>query len=120
VPTFFSLTPNDAQEYRQALFTQIHEIVFHGNGGYDWHTVYTMPMWLRAFTYKKIAEHHENQNKAQNGNTANDMEKGRDILKQAQRQDPANAQKNRYSDKFTKSSPKSNVPDFITSKVQKG
>lgn len=32
----------------------IHEIVYHGNGGYDWHTVYEMPVWLRTFTYNKI------------------------------------------------------------------
>lgn len=32
----------------------IHEIVYHGNGGYDWYTVYEMPVWLRTFTYNKI------------------------------------------------------------------
>jgi hypothetical protein len=34
----------------------IHEIVYHGNGGYDWQTVYNMPIWLRLFTYNKIKE----------------------------------------------------------------
>ena len=59
--TFFGLTP----EYRQNLFSQIHEIVFHGNGGYDWHTLYNMPIWLRNFTFKKIEEWYEKQNEAQ-------------------------------------------------------
>jgi len=36
----------------------IHEIVFYGNGGYDWHTIYNMPIWLRTFTYNKIKEHY--------------------------------------------------------------
>ena len=61
---FFGLT----QEYRFNLFKQIHEIVFHGNGGYDWHTIYDMPIWLRTFTYNSLkkyyddqAEQHENQ-----------------------------------------------------------
>ena len=36
------------------LFTQIHEIIFHGKGGYDWNTVYSMPIWLRKFTFFKI------------------------------------------------------------------
>jgi hypothetical protein len=49
---FFGLT----SDYRAALFRQIHEIVFHGNGGYDWHTVYNMPIWLRRFTFKEIYE----------------------------------------------------------------
>lgn len=34
----------------------IHEIVYHGNGGYTWETVYNMPIWLRTFTYKKIKD----------------------------------------------------------------
>jgi hypothetical protein len=34
----------------------IHEIVYHGNGGYDWQTVYDMPIWLRLFTYNKIKD----------------------------------------------------------------
>ena len=58
--TFFGLTP----EYRLALFTQIHEIVFNGNGGYPWETVYNMPIWLRRFTFEKLREHYEKQKEA--------------------------------------------------------
>jgi len=54
---FFGLTP----EYRSSLFSQIHEIVFHGQGGYDWHTIYNMPIWLRNFTYKKLEEYYKKQ-----------------------------------------------------------
>ena len=43
----------------------IHEIVYHGKGGYDWHTVYNMPIWLRRFTYGKIREFNEQQAEAQ-------------------------------------------------------
>tara|TARA_R110000782_G_scaffold217480_2_gene304917 strand:- start:45 stop:275 length:231 start_codon:yes stop_codon:yes gene_type:complete len=43
----------------------IHEIVYHGKGGYDWHTVYNMPIWLRGFTYGKIREFNEQQAEAQ-------------------------------------------------------
>ena len=52
--TFFGLTP----EYRFTLFSEIHEIVFHGNGGYDWYTIYNMPIWLRKFTFNKLKEHY--------------------------------------------------------------
>ncbi|NKB47121.1 MAG: hypothetical protein GKR77_04965 [Legionellales bacterium] len=119
MPTFFSLTPNQAVEYRHNLFTQIHEIVFHGQGGYDWHTVYGMPMWLRNFTYKKIVDHYEEKNKQNSGTSSNDLEKGRDILKQAQRNDPSNANQKKSTDKFKKTSPQINVPDFVTSKAKK-
>ena len=56
--TFFGLTPT----YRANLFSQIHEIVFHGKGGYDFDTVYSMPIWLRNFTFRKIQEFYEKQN----------------------------------------------------------
>ena len=58
---FFGLTPS----YRPSLFQQIHEIVFHGNGGYDWNTVYNMPIWLRKWTFQTLKEHYEEQNDAQ-------------------------------------------------------
>jgi hypothetical protein len=50
---------------RESLFRQIHEIVYHGNGGYDWHTLYNMPIWLRNFTFKAIQEHMDKQVEAQ-------------------------------------------------------
>jgi len=53
------------------LFKQIHEIVFYGNGGFDWHTIYNMPIWLRKFTFNQIQIHYEKEKeqieKSQNG-----------------------------------------------------
>jgi len=69
---FFGLTSDIAPQARAAVFTQIHEICFHGKGGYDWHTVYDMPIWLRRFTFNKINEHYSKEKeqieKSQNGN----------------------------------------------------
>jgi hypothetical protein len=61
---FFGLTPKIIPEVRKQLFTQIHEIVFHGKGGYDWNTVYNMPIWLRKFTFFQIQEHYNKEAKA--------------------------------------------------------
>ena len=55
--TFFGLT----QPYRLSVFSQIHEIVFHGKGGYTWNDVYNMPLWLRKFTFEKIREFYEKE-----------------------------------------------------------
>lgn len=63
-PTFFGLT----QEYRLSLFSQIHEIVFHGKGGYDWETIYNMPIWLRRFTFEKINKHYKELKEMQEDN----------------------------------------------------
>jgi hypothetical protein len=60
--TFFSLTPEEAIPYRNNVFTQIHEIIFHGKGGYDYNTIYNMPIWLRKFTFHKINKWYEEQN----------------------------------------------------------
>ena len=52
------------------LFQQLHDIVFFGRGGYDWYTIYNMPIWLRKFTAKmieqRITEEYEAQQKSIN------------------------------------------------------
>jgi hypothetical protein len=67
---FFGVTPENAAQTRVAIFTQIHEICFHGQGGYDWNTVYNMPVWLRKFTFNKLQEYYKNE-KEQIENTQN-------------------------------------------------
>ena len=36
--------------------------MFHGGGGYDWETVYNMPLWLRRTTFNLLKEHFDKQN----------------------------------------------------------
>jgi hypothetical protein len=62
--SFFGLTSEIAPIARANLFTQIHEIVFHGKGGYDWNTIYNMPRWLRQFTFNQINEFYKKENEA--------------------------------------------------------
>lgn len=47
----------------------MNEIVFHGKGGYNWDTVYSMPIWLRIFTFNKLKEWYDKeQEQAENQN----------------------------------------------------
>jgi hypothetical protein len=62
---FFGLTYDLAPQARAVLFTQIHEICFHGKGGYDWNTVYDMPIWLRKFTFNKLKEWYDKEAEAE-------------------------------------------------------
>ena len=62
--SFFGLTSEIAPIARANLFTQIHEIVFHGKGGYDWNTIYNMPRWLRQFTFNQINDFYKKENEA--------------------------------------------------------
>jgi len=62
--SFFGLTSETAAIARANLFTQIHEICFHGKGGFDWPTVYAMPRWLRQFTFNRINEFYNKENEA--------------------------------------------------------
>ena len=61
---FFGLTSNNIAPARASLFNQIHQIVFYGKGGYDWHTVYNMPIWLRRWTFNEIKNHYEEEKDA--------------------------------------------------------
>jgi hypothetical protein len=70
---FFGLTSTNSSIYRKNIFTQIHEIVFHGKGGYDWYTIYNMPIWLRNFTFHRINDFYEKEKK-----TIEDAKKGKD------------------------------------------
>jgi hypothetical protein len=73
--TFFGLTHDIAPQARASLFSQIHEIVFHGQGGYDWETVYNMPIWLRKFTFNKMKEYYDKQNSEGNEDLATQSQK---------------------------------------------
>ena len=74
----FGLTP----EYRISVFRQIHDIVFHGNGGYDWNTIYNMPIWLRNFTYQQLLDYYEEKNNTNSqGKTV--VDQNRETLQQS-------------------------------------
>jgi len=68
---FFGLTSDNIAPARASLFNQIHQIVFYGKGGYDWHTVYNMPIWLRRWTFNEIKNHYEEEKETieNNGNS---------------------------------------------------
>jgi hypothetical protein len=74
---FFGLTYDLAPQARAVLFTQIHEICFHGNGGYDWNTVYNMPIWLRRFTFNQIKDYNSRESEklenSKKGNTTKSL-----------------------------------------------
>ena len=64
---FFGLTSDNAPQIRINLFSQIHQIIFYGKGGYDWYTVYNMPIWLRRWTFNEIKTFYlEENNTAEN------------------------------------------------------
>ena len=62
--TFFGLTSDIAPQVRINLFKEIHEIVFHGKGGYDYYTIYNMPIWLRRYTFSEIDKFYKKESKA--------------------------------------------------------
>ncbi len=59
--TFFGLTPS----YRNILFAQIHDLVYHGGGGFIHTEVYNMPIWLRKFHLKSITKFIKEKNEEQ-------------------------------------------------------
>lgn len=57
--TFFGLTP----EHRKYVLDQVHQIVFHGQGGYSFTDVYELPIHLRKYIFHKIKQHYDEKNK---------------------------------------------------------
>jgi len=83
--TFFGLTSNNVSSFRLSVFNQIHEIVFHGKGGYDYNTIYNMPIWLREYTFHKLKDFYNQENKNPNedswvqGNVKEEASKNKQI-----------------------------------------
>ena len=65
-----------APQIRLSIFKQIHEIIFHGKGGYDYATIYSMPLWLRKFTFKEISDYY----KAEQASIKNEQSAGKSSL----------------------------------------
>ena len=42
----------------------LHQIVFHGKGGYDYDTVYHMTIWLRKFTFHELKKFYDAETEA--------------------------------------------------------
>jgi len=79
VLTFFGLT----LQYRKLIFDQVHDLVFHGGGGFQYYDVYNMPIWLRRFHIQKISEFNKEENekmeKAQKGQSNENSTMGPNI-----------------------------------------
>lgn len=52
--------------HRLQIFEEIHDICFHGKGGFTLNLIYEMPIWWRKFTYKRIQKYYEEENKRNN------------------------------------------------------
>ena len=43
------------------MFDAIHDLVFHGGGGFLHSEVYNMPVWMRTFHIDRINKHNQKQ-----------------------------------------------------------
>lgn len=59
MPAFFGLTA----EYKPMMHSEIFNLLYYGKGGFDWESVYLMPIFLRRFYIKKINEAVQQENK---------------------------------------------------------
>jgi hypothetical protein len=101
---FFGLTLKIAPQVRLGLFSIIHEIVFHGKGGYDWDTVYNMPIWLRKFTFNKIREWYDKESDSYKkaGSTGTDIDLNNPIKSNIPKEVMKTAQQPNYVTKASK------------------
>lgn len=57
---FFGLTP----EYKIQLHKQIFQFITYGKGGWDWQTVYNLPVGLRNMYWRMLVEEMNKEAKA--------------------------------------------------------
>ena len=48
--TFFGFSPQDRVQLHENIFN----LLWHGEGRWDWDTIYTMPIFLRKFYIKRV------------------------------------------------------------------
>ena len=71
---FFGLTLTSAKENQLKLYKQIHQICFHGKGGYDWNTVYNLPIYLRNFIFLEMKKFYDEEQEEVNKNQNPDVQ----------------------------------------------
>ena len=84
VLTFFGLNLDNAPEARKDLFLQIHDICFWSQGGYDFNTVYHLPVWIRKFVLTQLKSHYDKNNNSDEANYKKSLQN----LKQHQQENP--------------------------------
>ena len=67
--SFFGLTLESSSQAKISIYRQIHQICFHGKGGYGWHDVYNMSIWLRRFIFSEIKTYYSEEKKTQESQT---------------------------------------------------
>jgi hypothetical protein len=48
--TFFGLTP----DYKITIYNEVHDLTYHGGGGFTYSEVYNMPIYLRRYSIQRI------------------------------------------------------------------
>jgi hypothetical protein len=75
--------------------------VFHGKGGYDWETVYNMPIWLRRYTFNEIKTFYDKEREEY------ERASGRDII-------TASTNPQKIISNAPKDLQKVNMPSFVS------
>ena len=47
------------------VYNEVHDLTYHGGGGFTYSEVYNMPIYLRRYSIRRINKHLEENQKAQ-------------------------------------------------------
>lgn len=47
------------------VYNEVHDLAYHGGGGFSYSEVYSMPIYLRRYSIRRINEHIGKQKEAQ-------------------------------------------------------
>lgn len=75
--TFFGLKPSDRPKLHDLIF----DLVWVGEGRWDWNTIYNMPVFLRNFYVKKLNKMSEDRKQQQQQTQQRSKTSGKSITK---------------------------------------
>lgn len=47
------------------VYNEVHDLTYHGGGGFTYSEVYNMPIYLRRYSIRRVNEHLQKQKEAQ-------------------------------------------------------
>jgi hypothetical protein len=89
------LTSEQAFQYRKTLLEEIHDLCFHGNGGFTYSEVYSLPIGRRKFHIQKISDYFKKQNEQINKPNTDNQKSDYELFKSRMQGDVFNVKKAR-------------------------
>ena len=67
---------SQVNEYKKAVYDEVFNLAYHGNGGWNWTMVYNLPIHIRRYCLKLLQQTKEKESEAIKKTSTSDSGKG--------------------------------------------